>query len=197
MIVCRRTRELKDDGAWELEYRERKQKPVIVILDPRRVFEAIEQDFKPNPERLCDVLQIPDTLDFSLPWVQDGDPIFFQQGRHRTAALAKLGFHAYPVVTRDEDAQALIRKFGAPIAEARKHFDWAKLTEYPTIDRVVTEAQARASGFTREIIATSLGSDLHLLIQPHVELDREFEAFDRNAHEVICVNGWLGTFEDI
>jgi len=66
-----------------------------------------------------------------------------------------------------------------------------------TTARVVTEAQARESGFTREVIAASLGGDLNLLIRPETDLDSEFDAFDLDALETIRLKGWLGIFEDV
>jgi hypothetical protein len=66
-----------------------------------------------------------------------------------------------------------------------------------TIARVTTEAKARDAGFTREVIAASLGQELNLLIAPDTDLDSEFEAFDLDALETVSVKGWLGVFEDV
>ncbi|PTQ98424.1 hypothetical protein C8K18_1076 [Paraburkholderia sp. GV068] len=60
-----------------------------------------------------------------------------------------------------------------------------------------TEAQAREAGFTREVVASSLGQDLNLLIPPDVALDGKFQAFDLDALEMVSVTGWLGVFEDV
>jgi hypothetical protein len=62
---------------------------------------------------------------------------------------------------------------------------------------VTTEAQARKAGFTREVIAASLGQDLNVLIKPGTDLDAEFEAFDLDVLEMIKVRGWLGVFDDV
>lgn len=62
---------------------------------------------------------------------------------------------------------------------------------------LTTEAQARDAGFTREVVASSLGQALNLLIAPDTDLDSEFAAFDLHALETISVKGWLGVFEDI
>ena len=121
-------------------HREGNEKPVIVVLNPQLVYEKIKHDFDPVPARLAAVMNIPNSLDFSLPWVQDAfDSISFQQGRHRTAALAKLGFLAYPVLTEDEGAQGLLEKFAAPVALAAKYFDWRHLVEYPTVRMASSE----------------------------------------------------------
>lgn len=63
--------------------------------------------------------------------------------------------------------------------------------------RPTTEQQAREAGFTREVVASSLGQELNLLIQPDTDLDSTFKAFDLDALDVITVKGWLGVFEDI
>lgn len=65
-----------------------------------------------------------------------------------------------------------------------------------TTPRMTTEAQARAAGFTREVIASSPAQDLNLLIAPDADIDSEFVAFDLDALEIISVKGWLGVFED-
>lgn len=61
----------------------------------------------------------------------------------------------------------------------------------------MTEAQAREAGFTRQVVASSLGQDLNLLIEQDADLDSTFKAFDLDALEMVSVNGWLGEFEDI
>jgi hypothetical protein len=60
-----------------------------------------------------------------------------------------------------------------------------------------TEAQARVAGFTREVVASSLGQDLNLLIEPETDLDGRFHAFDLDTLTMVCVSGWLGVFEDV
>lgn len=59
-----------------------------------------------------------------------------------------------------------------------------------------TEAQARDAGFTRAVVASSIGQDLNLLIEPDAALDGKFHAFDLDALEMVSVSGWLGMFED-
>lgn len=65
-----------------------------------------------------------------------------------------------------------------------------------TTTRMTTETQARAAGFTREVIASSSQQDLNLLVAPDTDFDTEFAAFDLDALETISVNGWLGVFEE-
>ena len=62
---------------------------------------------------------------------------------------------------------------------------------------IATETLAREAGFTREVIASSLGDELNLLIAPDVDLDGKFDAFDLDALKIVSVNGWLGVFEDL
>lgn len=62
---------------------------------------------------------------------------------------------------------------------------------------VTTKAQASEAGFTREVIAVSLGQELNLLIKPETDVDTEFEAFDLDALEMVTVSGWLGVFNDV
>ncbi len=57
-----------------------------------------------------------------------------------------------------------------------------------------TETQARG-GFTREVMASSMGQELNLLIEPAADLDGKFFAFDLDALERVSVNGWHGVFE--
>jgi len=64
-----------------------------------------------------------------------------------------------------------------------------------TTARTTTEAQAHEAGFTREVIASSLGQDLNLLIAADADLDSEFAAFDLDALETVSVKGWLAVFE--
>ncbi|WP_148270701.1 hypothetical protein [Burkholderia gladioli] len=66
-----------------------------------------------------------------------------------------------------------------------------------TTARMAAEAQAREEGFIREVIASSLGQDLNLLIRPDTNLDSEFPAFDLDALETVSVKGWLGVFDDV
>lgn len=51
-------------------------------------------------------------------------------------------------------------------------------------------------GYTREVIATSAEYDLYLLVQPSVNFDDTFRAWDTDEQEYIRVNGWLFDFED-
>ncbi|MFP6557072.1 hypothetical protein WJ542_01840 [Paraburkholderia sp. B3] len=109
---------------------------MIVILNPQLVYQALERGalcFSPVPARLERTIKIPETRIFELPDVRDGSygGVAFRQGRHRTAALAILGFTAYPVVTTDEDADVLLRKFGASLVDAIKRFDLSSISDYP------------------------------------------------------------------
>lgn len=135
MIRCRKPVHYEPKGGWELD-NERGEKPIIVILNPQLVYQALERGslrFSPVPARLERAMKIPETRILELPDVRDGsyDGISFRQGRHRTAALAMLGFTAYPVVTTDEDADALLKKFGASLADAIKLFDLSPISDYP------------------------------------------------------------------
>lgn len=52
-------------------------------------------------------------------------------------------------------------------------------------------------GFTRKVIAHSgEGLELRLLLNPNVDTDYFFRAWDRDAEEWITVTGWMFTFED-
>lgn len=55
------------------------------------------------------------------------------------------------------------------------------------------------AGYTEEILAYAYGSDLdlHLLIKPGTDLDGAFKAFCADEQEMIRVNGWLFTFEQV
>jgi hypothetical protein len=139
IIQCSKPYYYVPKGGWEIEH-ERGQKPVIAILNPQLVYAALTRKspkFVPVPARLEAVMKIPEKCVFELPDVRDGafDSVVFLQGQHRTTALAMLGFSAYPTVTTDVDAQALLEKFGASIEEAEKRFDWSRIKDYPTLGR--------------------------------------------------------------
>lgn len=53
-----------------------------------------------------------------------------------------------------------------------------------------TEAAAREPGYTGAVIADSSLVTLELLVAPDADLDRTFAAFDRDAGEMLDVNGW-------
>ena len=135
MIQCSKPFYYAPRGGWELDHT-RGEKPVIVILNPQLVHQAFKRDplgFSPVPARLDLVMKIPENGHFELPDVRDGSHqyVVFRQGRHRTTALAMLGFTAYPVVTTDTDAQALLKKFGAPLDEASRRFNLSNIPDYP------------------------------------------------------------------
>lgn len=136
MIKCRKPIYYEPDGAWEMD-NGKVAKPVIVVLDPRRVFAKLETafpNFVPHPARLELVMSIPKNGYLELPEVRGAfyEGVQFVQGRHRTAALAKLGFSAYPVVTSDAHADRILAKFGASVEEARSRFDWDSIN-YPVM----------------------------------------------------------------
>lgn len=135
-IKCWKPERFQTNGVWEQEYGDI-AKPVIVILDPQKVYENLfakwQLPFEPHPARLAEVMRIREKGYFVLPDVKFTalhDELNVQQGRHRTTALAKLGFTAYPVVTTDSDAPLCLAKFGASIDEAKLRFDWSGI-EYP------------------------------------------------------------------
>jgi len=135
LIACRKPYYYQAQGGWEIEH-ERGERPVIAILNPQLTFEALKRSscgFSPVGVRLEPLLQIPENGYFEMPEVLDGHSggIGFSQGRHRTTALAMLGYKAYPVVTTDRDVDSLLLKFGASLSVARQHFDWSKIEDYP------------------------------------------------------------------
>jgi len=54
-----------------------------------------------------------------------------------------------------------------------------------------SENGARLDGYTRPIFADGGGHDLSLYVKPDANLDGSLWAFDRDALEMIRVNGWL------
>lgn len=135
LITCRKPEHYRCAGGWELDNSD-DERPVIAVLDPQKVFAALQGKgghFVPVESRLERLMKICVNGYLELPDVRDGafGGVVFQQGRHRTAALAKLGFTAYPVVTSDRDALSLLAKFGALVDDAAKHFDWTGITDYP------------------------------------------------------------------
>jgi hypothetical protein len=60
----------------------------------------------------------------------------------------------------------------------------------------MTDNVAVLAGFTKEVFATSSQYDLNLLVQPGVDYDDCFKAWDMDEQEFILVNGWLFSFED-
>jgi len=135
-IRCTKPHYYEPQGGWELSKRNRGRSPVIVILDPQRVSEYLANTWPYfKPIRLANVMRIPENGYLELPEVrfhEFDDCLKFLQGRHRTTALAKLGFTAYPAVTADDCAAGCIAKFGASVDEARRHFDWDGI-EYPVM----------------------------------------------------------------
>ncbi|CAN7782666.1 hypothetical protein LJR296_008128 [Cupriavidus necator] len=136
MIKCIKPDHYQPHGAWEMS-NGRVVKPAIVILNPQKVYPQLERrraGFEANPQRLATVMKIPENGWLELPeiWYVH-DEVVFKQGRHRTAALATLGFASYPVVTVDSHAPRLLAKFGASICEARTHFDWGEIEDYPVM----------------------------------------------------------------
>lgn len=124
-------------GGWELENGD--EQPVIVILDPQKVRAKLQEGrvtrFEPNAERLRQVMRIPENGFLELPDIRDGayGGLVFRQGRHRTVALASLGFSASPSVTTACHAPSLLAKFGASIDAASRHFDWSSIDDYPVM----------------------------------------------------------------
>ncbi|MNN47914.1 hypothetical protein D3C81_1623580 [compost metagenome] len=76
-------------------------------------------------------MKIPENGWFELPeiWYVH-DEVVFKQRRHRTVALATLGFAAYPAVTIDSHAPGLLANFGASSCDARKAFDCSEIVDY-------------------------------------------------------------------
>lgn len=62
---------------------------------------------------------------------------------------------------------------------------------------ITSDNGAVLAGYTRQVLATSERYDLHLLIKPDTDLDDTFKAFCTDDQEMISINGWLFTFEDI
>lgn len=52
-------------------------------------------------------------------------------------------------------------------------------------------------GYTKEIVATSDGGELFLLVKPNQDLDGRFKAWDTDEQEFIFVNGWLYTYQEV
>ncbi|SEI14343.1 ParB N-terminal domain-containing protein [Paraburkholderia hospita] len=138
LIKCRKPHYYLQEGQWELD-NENGESPVIAILDPQKVRAALNgkgERFAPSHDRIEKLMiKIRENGYLELPEVRDGSygGIAFCQGRHRTTALANLGFSAYPVVTTDEDAPSLLEKFGASVDDAREHFDWTDILDYPVV----------------------------------------------------------------
>uniref|UniRef100_UPI003F49984B hypothetical protein n=1 Tax=Cupriavidus taiwanensis TaxID=164546 RepID=UPI003F49984B len=134
MIKCIKPHHYQWDGAWELANGQ-VVKPVIVILDPQKLRLQLERrlsGFEANPKRLATAMEIPVNGWFELPeiWYVH-DKVVFKAGRHRTVALATLGFAAYPAVTIDSHASGLLANFGASSCDARKAFDCSEIVDYP------------------------------------------------------------------
>lgn len=62
---------------------------------------------------------------------------------------------------------------------------------------ITSDNGAVMAGYTKEVLADSDAVQLHLLIKPETDLDGEFVAFCCDEQEMIRVNGWLFTFEEI
>lgn len=135
-IQCQIPTHLSNDG-WKDAFYEH-QKPVIVVLDPLRIFahmRANADDYVLNAQRITAAMQFATNRWFELPdFRAELCDLQIKSGRHRTAAAASLGVTAYPVVTADKYADWLLSTFGASIAQARKRFDWTHITAYPTVE---------------------------------------------------------------
>lgn len=151
MITCEKPEHYKSQNGW-IEYNDVdvcNVKPVIVILDPRRVYSQLRQ-FEPDLARVERAIKKIQSGHLELPDVRcdPSDEPFFNQGQHRTFALYILGFSSYPVVTTDIDAPTLLARFGATVADARLHFDWSGIPEYPVMGMEDRTARS-ASGISR------------------------------------------------
>ena len=51
-------------------------------------------------------------------------------------------------------------------------------------EQIDAESQARAEGFTREVIGRSFHQELNLLIAPNTDLDSKFNAFDIDVQKL-------------
>ena len=91
--------------------------------------------------------------------------------------------------TLETDRLKTLGTFDGPAQEAAKPFIQASP---PPIH---TEAEAREAGYTRAVIADSTHHTLELLIEPEADLDDTFLAFDRDANEMLHINGWNFTIE--
>lgn len=60
----------------------------------------------------------------------------------------------------------------------------------------MTDYQAYAAGYTRELFISSEALDAHVLVRPDADLDGKFKAWDSDYSEWISVNGWLFEIED-
>lgn len=60
-----------------------------------------------------------------------------------------------------------------------------------------TDNGAKLHGFTRELLATADACDLHISVKPDTDLDDCFKAYCHDTCEMIRVNGWLFTFEEV
>lgn len=60
-----------------------------------------------------------------------------------------------------------------------------------TITTIKLEADARAAGYTRRVMAYSMEADVELLIKPDADLDGTFEGWDVDSREMVVVSGWL------
>ncbi|MCM2294798.1 hypothetical protein NAC44_20945 [Allorhizobium sp. BGMRC 0089] len=53
------------------------------------------------------------------------------------------------------------------------------------------------SHYTRELYADSSLVELHIRVDPKTDLDGKFTAYCCDEHELLSVNGWLFSFEDV
>lgn len=61
----------------------------------------------------------------------------------------------------------------------------------------MTKNQARSQGYTREVLAEGGAYSLELLIQEDADLDGTFPAYCLTEGEMLTINGWNFTFEDL
>lgn len=59
-----------------------------------------------------------------------------------------------------------------------------------------TDAECTRQGWI-EYMADAGGFDLHISVHPDADLDDTFLAFDHDEQEMIKINGWLFTLEQI
>lgn len=139
-IRCEKPDHYRAQGSWELT-NGNEVMPVIVILNTQKAYANLfargQLHFTPGAERLARAMKVREKGVMELPEVELPkfcDTLNFQQGRHRTTALAQLGFAAYPAVCKDAEATRILDLFGAPASDAQENFDWSGI-EYPAIGK--------------------------------------------------------------
>lgn len=58
----------------------------------------------------------------------------------------------------------------------------------------MSDNEAVLNGWTRELMCSAGENEIHILVDPEVDLDTRFRAWDCDSQEIVVINGWMCEF---